>query len=201
MTKLNENVIKSLEAKGFNRWQKNGKDRLYINCTDYGCEFEYYNTGNIRSASFNGERISNADGRRFKATKAYVDVEAGEIHVQTTTGYDGEIREAIAAMLEDATADDEKAEAALNPIHECNAREVEMMVGKAMCAFANAESIKRDAKKNIEQYGHEEYRVAVQAGMSEYEATIRIIEMFVKESIYEIQAHVVGKAEAEFGIK
>lgn len=85
----------------------------------------------------------------------------------------------------------------LNPINERNAREVEMMVGKAMCAYANAESIKRDAKKNIEEYGHEEYRVAVQSCMSEYEATVRCIEMFVSDSIYAIQHYVVSRAEAE----
>jgi len=85
----------------------------------------------------------------------------------------------------------------LNAYNEANAREIEMMVGKAMCAFANAESIKRNAKKNIEEYGHEEYRVAVQACMSEYEATVRCIGMFVKDSLYAIQAYVVERAEEE----
>ena len=88
----------------------------------------------------------------------------------------------------------------LTPIHENNEREVEMMVGKAMCAYANAESIKRDAKKNIDEYGYAEYRMAVQAYMSEYEATVRCIEMFVKDSIYAVQAHVNERAEREFGI-
>ena len=83
----------------------------------------------------------------------------------------------------------------LTPINESNAREIQMMLSKAVCAFANAESIKKNAKKNIAEYGHEEYRVAVQACMSEYEATIRILDFFVEESLYEIQYVVVNEAE------
>ena len=102
MAKLNENTIKSLEAKGFNRWTKGSMDRMYINCTSYGCKFDYYKTGNIERAFFNDERISNSEGYRFKRTKAYIDVETGEINVQTATDYADEIRDAVAAMLEDA---------------------------------------------------------------------------------------------------
>lgn len=81
-----------------------------------------------------------------------------------------------------------------------NERVVEQMVGKAMCALANAEEIKRDAKKNIAEYGHEEYRVAVQARMSEYEATARCISMLVEQPLVSVCHYIVVKCHEEFGI-
>ena len=72
--------IGALEAKGFKRWQKGKMDRLYINAKELGLECTYYNTGNIRSASFNGERISNSEARRIRDAKTYIDVATGELH-------------------------------------------------------------------------------------------------------------------------
>ena len=82
----------------------------------------------------------------------------------------------------------------LNPTNERNAREVEMMVGKAMCAYANY----REAKASEAEAIREKSAIAFQ---SEYEATIRIIEMFVKESIYEIQPYIWDRCAEEFGIE
>ncbi len=62
------------EAKGFKRWQKNGMDRMYINANTLGLECSYYKTGNISSAWFNGERISNSLGYRMKSSKTYIDL-------------------------------------------------------------------------------------------------------------------------------
>lgn len=91
----------------------------------------------------------------------------------------------------------------LNPIHECNAREVEMMVGKAMCAYANLDRVIKSEELFVESGAgtKEQVEIAKAKHASEYEATIRIIEMFVSDSIYAIQAYVVDRAEAEFGIK
>lgn len=69
-----------------------------------------------------------------------------------------------------------------------NDRQIEQMVSKAMCAYANAMEI-----NNLNRTQHEIY-------MSEYEATVRCIDMFVKESIYEIQFAVIESAKEEFGI-
>ena len=74
----------------------------------------------------------------------------------------------------------------LTAYNEANEREISMMVGKAMCAYANW----MDARGE----GMEFYATACE---SEYEATIRCIGMFVKDSIYAIQAYVVGRAETE----
>lgn len=105
-------TIAKLEAKGFNRWTKGNMDRLYIDAKNYGAEFVYYNSGNIRSAKFQGERISNADGRRLNATKAYIDIATGELHIQTDYYYDDEIREAIEAIIAEVETEIEAEEAA-----------------------------------------------------------------------------------------
>lgn len=76
-------IIAKYEAAGFKRWTKGNMDRLYINATDLGLNVEYYNTGNVRNATWQGERVSNADGRRLLATKLWVDVETGESHIRS----------------------------------------------------------------------------------------------------------------------
>lgn len=102
---INAETIAKLEAAGFKRWTKGNMDRLYINCTAYGCEFSYYNTGNIRDCFWRGERVSNSEGRRFKATKVYVDLADGNLHVQTGTEFEDDIREAIEAIIAEAIED------------------------------------------------------------------------------------------------
>jgi hypothetical protein len=66
--------IEELTALGFNRWQKNGMDRMYINASTLGLICTYYKTGNISGAEFNGERVSNSEGYRLKSSKTYIDL-------------------------------------------------------------------------------------------------------------------------------
>ena len=80
---INAETIAKLEAAGFNRWQKNGMDRLYVNMSTLGLEVSYYKSGNVSSAHWQGEPVSNADGRRLLATKVWIDVKTGELHVKT----------------------------------------------------------------------------------------------------------------------
>ncbi len=80
MMALTEKRIAALEAKGFNRWTKGNYDRLYINASALGLHCDYYKTGNISNAVFQGVSISNSEGRRMKAAKTYIDVKTGEVH-------------------------------------------------------------------------------------------------------------------------
>lgn len=105
MTKLNEKQIAAYEARGAKRWTKGNFDRLYINANVYGCEFDYYGTGAIRSCHFNGERVSNAEGYRFKSSKVFIDVNTGELSVTTNTSYESEIREAVEAIMAEVEAE------------------------------------------------------------------------------------------------
>ena len=63
-----DDEIKALTDRGFNRWTKklpNGHimDRLYIDLKYLGLELTRYKSGNISSAKFNGETISNSEAR------------------------------------------------------------------------------------------------------------------------------------------
>lgn len=75
--------IEKLEAAGAKRWSKYGKDRLYIDAKVLGLELDHYKTGNISHAKWQGESISNADGRRLANSKVYVDVADGSLHIDT----------------------------------------------------------------------------------------------------------------------
>lgn len=79
-----DDEIKTLTDRGFNRWTKkspNGKvmDRLYIDPEYLGLELTRYKSGNISSAKFNGETISNSEARRIEGTKCYVDIATKEV--------------------------------------------------------------------------------------------------------------------------
>ena len=54
---------------GFKVWAKNGKERIYLNTNPseelLGLKTEHYASGNISSAEFNGEKISNSEARRI----------------------------------------------------------------------------------------------------------------------------------------
>lgn len=103
---INAETIAKLEAAGFKRWTKGNMDRLYVNPECYGVTFDYYKTGNIRDCHFQGERVSNSEGYRFKSTKAYIDIKTGELHVTTKTDFEDEIREAIEAIVAEAVKDE-----------------------------------------------------------------------------------------------
>ena len=77
---MTEQRIAELEAKGFKRWTKGTYDRLYINASVLGLVCDYYKTGNIHYATFNGEEVSNSEARRMKASKTFVDVKTGMVY-------------------------------------------------------------------------------------------------------------------------
>lgn len=85
---IDDKTITKYEAAGFRRWTKGNMDRLYIDVTKLGLEVDYYKTGNVRHASWCGETISNADGRRMLVSKVWVDVATGELHVKDNTKSD-----------------------------------------------------------------------------------------------------------------
>ena len=77
---MTEQNIKALEERGFKRWTKGSMDRLYVNAAQLGLVCEYYNTGNIKSAYFRGNRTSNSEGKRMKGAKTFVDVATGIVY-------------------------------------------------------------------------------------------------------------------------
>ena len=78
-----------------------------------------------------------------------------------------------------------------------NDREIGMMFSKAMCAYANMVTAQRADANDFHNMSKE---VAVEKHQSEFEATVRCINMFVGESCNEICVAVIESAEEEFGI-
>ena len=105
--------IEKLEAAGAKRWSKYGKDRLYIDAKTLGLELSYYKTGNVSSAKWQGESVSNADGRRLGSSKVYVDVADGSLHVSTDywSSDDDALDKVAKRFVEAALADDDEEEA------------------------------------------------------------------------------------------
>ena len=65
-------------------WQGGEHSRVYLNCDDcyklIGLEVSYYNSGSIKSATLNGDHLSNS--KTFKLTvgfDAYLDRKTGKI--------------------------------------------------------------------------------------------------------------------------
>ena len=79
----------------------------------------------------------------------------------------------------------------LELINESNEREVDRMVGKAMCAYANWTMEVHDADTDP---------VAACGFRSEYEATVRCIAMFVHDPLSHVCAYVIDGAHEAFGI-
>ena len=77
---MTNEMIAKLETAGFKRWTKGGYDRLYINAGVLGLVCSYYGTGNIRSATFCGDDISNSEARRMKAAKTFIDVKTDTVY-------------------------------------------------------------------------------------------------------------------------
>lgn len=73
-------MVHELESMGFKRWQKGGHDRLYVNASALGLEVDYYKTGNVSSATFNGKHISNSEACRMMDSKTYIDLIARRIY-------------------------------------------------------------------------------------------------------------------------
>lgn len=81
-----EQKIEALEKIGFKRWTKGSFDRLYINAGQLGLVCEYYPTGNIKRAYFQGEGgYSNNEARRMKAAKTFIDVRTWTVYGDNDT--------------------------------------------------------------------------------------------------------------------
>ena len=111
-TNLTTENVENLTSYIGNRWTKKG-DRLYLTdafmLSAVGLEYECYKTGNIASATLNGEKISNSKAGKIASflrfAKIYVDLETGEL-VNA-----GEYAEMIAAAVNAALpAEKEKEE-------------------------------------------------------------------------------------------
>lgn len=105
--------VETMTAIGGNRWTKNGHDRVYINnWADFaGLEVSHYNTGNISSATYQGEDISNSQAYKILSSidKVWFDSATGKLHCRYGWGESRvatreEVWAAIAAGIRTAIA-------------------------------------------------------------------------------------------------
>lgn len=82
---LQDDMIKVYEDLGFKRWTKGNYDRLYISAEQLGLDCDYYKTGNISGAEFQGKHISNSEAYRMKAAKTYIDIKTGKLRSDNWT--------------------------------------------------------------------------------------------------------------------
>lgn len=145
--------IKTLTDRGFNRWTKklsNGKvmDRLYIKPEYLGLELIRYKSGNISSAKFNGETISNSEARRIEGTKCYVDVATKEIVCDRE-----DLKQAAQEVIDDALSKEKFQEAEKGKkysVREANSqltRSKEDLKAEIKEAFPNAKEIKDEGDR------------------------------------------------------
>lgn len=74
----------------------------------------------------------------------------------------------------------------LHATNKVNEREVEVMFGKAVCAQANR-LYQTNCLRCYEGKERIELEKDIRADAAEYEATVRCLDLFVDEDIYEIQ--------------
>jgi hypothetical protein len=77
-------TIDNMVAIGGSRWQRNGMDRVYINnwAAFAGIETTHYGSGNISSATWQGEAISNSQAYKLGGSidKVWFDAADGKLH-------------------------------------------------------------------------------------------------------------------------
>jgi hypothetical protein len=143
-----DDEINTLTDRGFKRWTKklpNGKvmDRLYIKPEYLGLELTRYKSGNISSATFNGETISNSEARRIEGTKCYVDVATKEVVCDRE-----DLKQAAQEVIDDALSKEKFQEAEKGKkysVREANSqltRSKEDLKAEIKEAFPNAKEIK-----------------------------------------------------------
>lgn len=85
---LSEKQIKVLEDKGFNRWTKYGKDRLYFDMVKAGfMEVSYYKSGFISYSKLQEEEISHSFAGQLLGVKVWVDVQTGKLQSKAYDDY------------------------------------------------------------------------------------------------------------------
>lgn len=94
--KLTENQIELMLKKGFTRWTKGDKDRLYIKGWNIeGVTTNWGNNGK-KTFSLNGEELSYTKSYKFGLSNNYVDVKTGEV---VTSADDRQFAEFIVTQI------------------------------------------------------------------------------------------------------
>ncbi len=97
-----EEKIAVLESKGFKRWTKYGKDRMYIDAkTLLNLDIHYRKSGTISFSEMDGETISHGEAYRLLGSKIWIDLADFSKHVNAD---EWEADEIITPALDKLTA-------------------------------------------------------------------------------------------------
>lgn len=75
-----EKLITALGEKGFKRWTKGDKDRMYIDAEKLGLKVLKYGSGAVKHAEWAGEKTSNRRGASMLHAKTYLDLTDISVH-------------------------------------------------------------------------------------------------------------------------
>lgn len=102
-----EKLITALEEKGFKRWTKGDKDRMYIDAEKLGLKVLKYGSGAVKHAEWDGEKISTRKGTAMLHAKTYLDLTDMSVHSD-----DSDLLAAAEAIIEEtrASLEEEKKE-------------------------------------------------------------------------------------------
>ena len=76
-------IQKLIEDDAHNLWEKYNKKRLYLDFAKIiNLQVDRYNTGNISSASLEGEKISNSKAYKYIQGKAFIDLNSNKLECQ-----------------------------------------------------------------------------------------------------------------------
>ena len=94
-----EKLITALEEKGFKRWTKGDKDRMYVDAETLGLKAQKYGSGAVKHAEWLGEKISNREGTAMLHAKTYLDLTDMSVHSD-----DSDLFAAAEAIIEETRA-------------------------------------------------------------------------------------------------
>lgn len=100
-----EKLITALEEKGFKRWTKGDKDRMYIDAEKLGLKVQKYGSGAVKHAEWLGEKISNREGASMLHAKTYLDLTDMSVHSD-----DSDLLAAAEAIIEETRSSLEEEE-------------------------------------------------------------------------------------------
>lgn len=97
---LAEEQVKALIAKGFIRWSKYDKDRLYFDLEKAGLmEIDRYKSGRISYSEFQEEKISHSLASELLGVKVWIDVQTGKMY---SKAYDEENKDIVVTLAKKA---------------------------------------------------------------------------------------------------
>lgn len=104
-TTTTEKLITALEERGFKRWTKGDKDRMYVDAEKLGLKVQKYGSGAVKRAEWQGEKISNREGASMLHAKTYLDLTDMSVH-----SGDSDLLAAAEAIIEEIRASLEEEE-------------------------------------------------------------------------------------------